>query len=71
MPVTVVNAVQVKTNSANEVIEVDGQSLLTIAPEKLVATLKEQSGNATQQATFAKLLGRMPTAIDRNGNTVE
>lgn len=68
LPVTVINAVQIRTNSANEVIEVDGKSLLTIAPEQLVATLKDQTTNATQQATFAKLLGRMPAAIDRNGN---
>lgn len=71
LPVVVVNSVTVKTNSTNEVIEIDGKSLLTIAPEKLVAQLKEQTGNETQQATYQKLLGRMPSAIDRNGNTIE
>lgn len=67
IPVTVVQ--QFVTNSNKEVVAVAEQSLVTIAPEKLLGMLKEQNPNEVNTATYDKLLGRMPSAVtlDRDG----
>lgn len=67
IPVTIQQ--QFVTNANREVVAVAEKSLVTIAPEKLLGMLKEQSPNEVNTATYDKLLGRMPSAVtlDRDG----
>lgn len=66
VPVHIVQ--QFVTNGQKEVVEVAGQSLVTISPEKLLGMVKERAGEANT-AKYQRILDRMPSAvtIDRDG----
>lgn len=62
------------TNSVGEVVEVDGKSLVTIAPERLLQDLKAHAANEAHVKEYTKILGKMPGAIqqyDRDGKPRE